>query len=62
RKHTNSASSTRSSISEYSLTKFNSNDSNQTQQMTLPTSFSSSNKRTKSVRKRIDDDGLTKVP
>ncbi|CAF5179997.1 unnamed protein product, partial [Rotaria magnacalcarata] len=29
---------------------------------TLPTSFSSSNKRTKSVRKRIDDDGLTKVP
>ncbi|CAF3377579.1 unnamed protein product [Rotaria socialis] len=62
RKHTNSASSTRSSISEYSLTKLNSNDSNQTQQMMLPTSFSSSNKRTKSIRKRIDDDGLTKVP
>ncbi|CAF1066090.1 unnamed protein product [Rotaria sp. Silwood1] len=61
RKYTNSTSSTHSSLSECSLTKMNSHDSNQTPQITSQLS-PSSNKRIKSIRKRIDDDGLTKIP
>ncbi|CAF1377912.1 unnamed protein product [Rotaria sordida] len=64
RKHTNSTSSTHSNLSECSLTKINTNDSNETQQIisSQASPSSSSNKRIKSVRKRIDNDGLTKIP
>ncbi|CAF1456062.1 unnamed protein product [Adineta steineri] len=63
RKHTNSTSSTGSSLSEaWSLTRINSHESNQTQRHTQQTLSTSSSKTIKSVRKRIDVDGLTKIP
>ncbi|UJR13918.1 hypothetical protein I4U23_000923 [Adineta vaga] len=63
RKHTNSTSSTGSGLSEaWSLTKINSQDPNQPQRIIPHTQSSTSNKTIKSVRKRIDVDGLTKIP
>ncbi|CAF0928627.1 unnamed protein product [Adineta steineri] len=60
RRHTNSTSSTASSLSEaWSLTRINSYDTNQTQRMMQPIT---TNKMIKLVRKRIDVDGLTKIP
>ncbi|CAF3688067.1 unnamed protein product [Rotaria sordida] len=60
RKHTNSTSSTTSSLSDaWSLTKINSYDPNQTQRMMQ---HLTSNKIMKLIRKRIDTDGLTKIP
>ncbi|CAF3566019.1 unnamed protein product [Rotaria socialis] len=59
RKYTNSTSSTTSSLSDaWSLTKINSYDPHQTQKMMQ---HMTSNKIIKSIRKRIDTDGLTKV-
>ncbi|CAF1221158.1 unnamed protein product [Adineta ricciae] len=63
RKHTNSTSSTGSGLSEaWSLTKINSHDPNQPHRTTPTGQSSTSNKTMKSVRKRIDVDGLTKIP
>jgi hypothetical protein len=80
RKHTNSTSSTTSSLSEtWSLTRINSYEQNQTQKMVWKNRCSffllielrlfifqvqhvPSNKLIKLVRKRIDVDGLTKIP
>ncbi|CAF1633757.1 unnamed protein product [Adineta ricciae] len=60
RRHTNSTSSTASSLSEaWSLTRINSSDSSQAQRAMQPMS---TNKVLKLVRKRIDVDGLTKIP
>ncbi|CAF3386447.1 unnamed protein product [Rotaria sp. Silwood1] len=60
RRHTNSTSSTTSSLSDaWSLTKLNSYDPNQTQRMMQ---HLTSNKIIKLIRKRIDTDGLTKIP
>ncbi|UJR33275.1 hypothetical protein I4U23_020730 [Adineta vaga] len=60
RRHTNSTSSTASSLSEaWSLPRINSSDSNQAQRMMQ---HLSTNKVLKLVRKRIDVDGLTKIP
>ena len=80
RKHTNSTSSTTSSLSEtWSLTRINSYEQNQTQKMVrrnrafvfllielrsflFQVQHVPSNKLIKLVRKRIDVDGLTKIP
>lgn len=60
RKHTNSTSSTGSGISDtWSLTRTNSQDANHHQRAQQT---STSDKALKSVRKRIDVDGLTKIP
>ncbi|CAF1028257.1 unnamed protein product, partial [Didymodactylos carnosus] len=65
RKHTNSTSSTTSSLSEaWSLPKISSFDNNNTPQKMLHHLSSSSSygdRSVKSVRKRIDIDGLTKI-
>ena len=63
RRHTNSTSSTCSSLSEaWSLPRFNASESSQTPRTVEHSVSSTSDKTIKSVRKRIDVDGLTKIP